>query len=99
MLHALGFETEITETSFKMTRWGCMIDQVVVALAAMCDGYAAVKPAVYGDALEVTKLAYEIMCGERVSWDKTYEGHRRVKFGCRAGKADRWMISAGRYKR
>ena len=84
MLHALGFETEITETSFKITRWGFMIDEVVVALADMCDGYAAVAPRLHGDALEVAKLAYEIMCGERVSWDKTYGGDRRGKFGATA---------------
>ena len=87
MLHALGFETEITESSFKMTRWGFMIDEVVVALADMCDAYAAVAPRLYDDALEVTMLAYEIMCGERVSWDKTYGGDRREKFGATAATA------------
>ncbi|CAD6594550.1 MAG: hypothetical protein ASARMPREDX12_009538 [Alectoria sarmentosa] len=77
MLNALGFETEITATSFKMTRWGFMVDEVVVALADMCDGYAAANPTLYDDVLEVAKTAYEIMCGERVSWDKTYGSDRR----------------------
>lgn len=67
MLHALGFETEITATSFKVTRWGFMVDEVVVALADMCDGYAAINPTLHEDVLEVAKTAYEIMCGERVS--------------------------------
>ena len=85
MLHALGFETEITTNSFKITRWGFMVDEVVVAMADMCDGYAVVNPTLYDDVLEVAKTAYEIMCGERVSWDKTYGSHRRVKLGDTAG--------------
>ena len=86
MLHALGFETDINATSFKITRWGFMVDEVVVALADMCDGYAAVNPALYDDALEVAKTAYEIMCGERLSWDMTYGSDRRAKLGGTAGR-------------
>ena len=85
MLHALGFETEITTNSFKITRWGFMVDEVVVAMADMCDGYAVVNPTLYDDVLEVAKTAYEIMCGERVSWDKTYGSHMRVKLVDTAG--------------
>lgn len=88
MLRALGFELEITATSFKVTRWGFMVDEVVVALADMSDGYAAVKPALHADALEVAKTAYEIMCGERVSWDKTYGSHRRGKLGGEVGRVE-----------
>ena len=88
MLHGLGFETEITPTSFKITRWGFMVDEVVVALADMCDGYAAVTPELYDDVLEVAKTAYEIMCGERVSWDKTYGSDRRAKLGETKGKME-----------
>ena len=85
MLRGLGFDTEITMTSFKVTRWGFMVDEVVVALADMCDGYAAVTPELYDDVLEVAKTAYEIMCGERISWDKTYGSNRRAKLGDSAG--------------
>ena len=81
MLHGLGFETAITATSFTVTRWGFMVDEVVLALADMCDAYAAVDPALHGDVLEVAKTAYEIMCGERVSWDRTYGSDRRGKLG------------------
>lgn len=88
MLHALGFETDITATSFKITRWGFMVDEVVVALADMCEGYAAVNPTLYDDVLEVAKTAYEIMCGERVSWDMTYGSDRRAKLGGSAGRVD-----------
>lgn len=86
MLHGLGFHTETTATSFKVIRWGFIVDEVVVALADMCDGYAAVTPDLYDDVLEVAKTAYEIMCGERVSWDKTYGSNRRAKLGDSAGK-------------
>lgn len=88
MLHALGFETEITKNTFKITRWGFMVDEVVVAMADMCDGYAVVNPTLYDDVLEVAKTAYEIMCGERVSWDKKYGSHRRVKLGDTAGSME-----------
>ena len=88
MLHALGFETDITATSFKITRWGFMVDEVVVALADTCDGYAAVNPTLYDDVLEVAKTAYEIMCGERVSWDMTYGSDRRAKLGGSAGRVE-----------
>ena len=88
MLRALGFEIEITTTSFEMTRWGFMADEVVVALADMCDGYAVVNPLLYDDVLEVTKTAYEIMCGERVSWDKTYGSDMRGKLGRTAGRVE-----------
>ena len=63
-----------------------MVDEVVVALADMCDGYAAVSPDLYDDVLEVAKTAYEIMCGERDSWDKTYGSDRRAKLGDSAGR-------------
>ena len=88
MLHALGFKTDITATSFKITRWGFMVDEVVVALADMCDGYAAVNPTLYDDVLELAKTAYEIMCGERVSWDMTYGSDRRAKLGGSAGRVE-----------
>ena len=88
MLRALGFEMEITANSFKITRWGFMVDEVVMALADMCDGYAAVNPTLHDDALEVAKTAYEIMCGERVSWDKTYGSDRRGKFGGVDGRVE-----------
>lgn len=88
MLHALGFETKITPTCFKITRWGFMVDEVVVALADMCDGYAVLDPTLHDDVLEVAKTAYEIMCGERVSWDKTYGSDRRGKLGGTAGRME-----------
>ena len=91
MLRALGFEFETTTTSFKITRWGFMVDEVVVALADMCDGYAVVTPTLYDDVLEVAKTAYEIMCGERVSWDKTYGSDDRGKLGRTAGRVEAVM--------
>lgn len=88
MLRALGFEFKITTTSFTVTRWGFMVDEVVVALADMSDAYAAINPPLHGDALEVAKTAYEIMCGERVSWDRTYGSHRRGKLGGEVGMVE-----------
>lgn len=88
MLHALGFETEITATSFKVTRWGFMVDEVVAAMVDMCDGYAVVNPTLYDEVLEVAKTAYEIMCGERVSWDKTYGSDRRGRLGGTGGRLE-----------
>ena len=88
MLRALGFEIEITTSSFEITRWGFMVDEVVIALVDMCDGYAVVSPMLYDDVLEVAKTAYEIMCGERVSWDRTYGSDSRGTLGRTAGRVD-----------
>ena len=88
MLLALGFETVITHSSFNISRWGFMVNEVIIALADLCDGYAAVNPLLYDDVLEVAKTAYEIMCGERVSWDKTYGSDRRGKLGGPAGRTE-----------
>ena len=88
MLRALGFEFKTTTTSFEITRWGFMVDEVVVGLADMCDGYAVLNPTLYADVLEAAKTAYEIMCGERVSWDKTYGSDERGKLGRTAGRVE-----------
>lgn len=85
MLRALGFAIETGPASFRVTRWGFMVDEVVLALADLCDGYAVVGPEVYDDALGVARTAYEIMCGEGVSWDRTYGGHGRARLGDTAG--------------
>ena len=65
-----------------------MVDEVVVALADMADGYGAVNPTLYNDVLEMAKTAYEIMCGERVSWDLTYGSERRGNLGDSAGRVE-----------
>ncbi len=65
-----------------------MVDEVVVALADMCDAYAVVGPDLHGDALEMAKTAYEIMCGERVSWDRTYGSEGRGKLGGEAWRVE-----------
>ena len=91
MLHALGFETKTTATTFEITRWGFMMDEVVVALADMCDAYAAINRPLYEDVLEIAKTAYEIMCGERVTWATTYGGNRRRKLGGTNGIVERFV--------
>ena len=95
MLRALGFEIEITTTSFEITRWGFMVDEVVIALADMCDGYAVVSPMLYDDALEVANTAYESMCGERVSLDRTYGSDDRGTLGRTAGRVDAGVQGMG----
>lgn len=72
MLQALGFETEITASSFKILQWGFLVDDIVMALADLIDAYAVTNPALVSDVTEIAKTVYEIMCGERVSWDGTY---------------------------
>ena len=88
MLHALGFEIEITTDSFKITRWGFMVEELVLALAAMCNGYAAVNSALYDDVLEVAKTAYVIMYGDSVHWDTFYGNDKHGNLGDTTGRIE-----------
>lgn len=69
LLNWLGFELAITETSFVVVRWGFLVDDIVMALADLCDACRVVRPGLLKGAEGVAKRAYLIMCGEDVSWE------------------------------
>ena len=72
LLRGLGFNIQVTRTSFKVLQWGFLIDEIVISLVDLCDAYKVVNPALVRDAEAAAKKCYLIMCGEDVSWEKTY---------------------------
>lgn len=84
LLHALGFEFEVTKTSFRILQWGYLIDEIVVSLVDLCDAYADVDPRLLADAEGVAKKCYLIMCGEDATWEEAY-GRNKTRGGTRSG--------------
>jgi hypothetical protein len=84
LLFALGFETEVTKHSFRVLRWGFLIDEIVISLVDLCDAYADVEPRLLADAEGVAKKCYLIMCGEDVTWEEAY-GRDKKRGGTRSG--------------
>lgn len=72
LLRALGFEIEATKSLFRVIEWGFLIDEVVIALADLCDAYGAVNLYLVRDAKAAAKKCYLIMCGEDVSFEQAY---------------------------
>ncbi|KAL2057403.1 hypothetical protein ABVK25_002456 [Lepraria finkii] len=73
LLQSLGFEFSVTQDSFRVHKWGFLIDKLVMALADLCDAYAALdKPLLLQDAEGVARKCYLIMRGEGISWDAAY---------------------------
>ena len=80
LLHALGFEFTVTDTSFTVQRWGFLIDDVVVSLVDLRDAYQILNPRLVGNVEGVAKKIYLIMCGEEGSWEGLYgKGGRRER--------------------
>ncbi|KAL6716164.1 hypothetical protein ACLMJK_005730 [Lecanora helva] len=80
LLHALGFELEITEQTYTIVQWGFLIDEIVVAMVDLVDAYAIMKPELVEDARREARKCYLIMCGEDVSWEEVYGvGGRRER--------------------
>ncbi|KAK4693365.1 hypothetical protein P7C71_g4019, partial [Lecanoromycetidae sp. Uapishka_2] len=72
LLMWLGFEFIMSATGLVVTRWGFMTDDIVMALADLCDAYRIAKPSFTANAERVAKKAYLIMCGEDESWEEEY---------------------------
>ena len=80
LLKALGFEIQVTETSFRILQWGFIIDELVIALVELCDAYKVVDARLVEDAERAAKVCYLIMCGEDISWEGAYgKGGKRER--------------------
>ena len=78
LLQNLGFEFSVTQDSFRVHKWGFLIDELVMALAGLCDAYTALdEPLLLPDAEGVARKCYLILCGEDVSWEAAYGGRAR----------------------
>lgn len=72
LLLASGFHMRISKTRFRITHWGTMDDFLVIGLAFMRNAYETVNPALCDQVEEVLKTAYEIVVGERSSFEEVY---------------------------
>ena len=79
LLRALGFEMNVTTSTFEITYWGLLTDEVVPVLADMWTAYGTVAPAVVEQVEKVAKMAYLIIAGEDVSFEGAY-GSCRPRF-------------------
>lgn len=85
LLRALGFEFEVTTTSFRIKQWGFLLDEVVVSMVDLCEAYEGFDPRLLRDAEEVAKKGYLIVCGEDVSWEEAYGKGGKGKGKTRSG--------------
>lgn len=76
LLLAYGFHMHITTSRFRVTHWGAMNDFLVIALAFMWKAYGTVNPALCDDVEEVFKTAYEVVVGQRASFEDVYSAFR-----------------------
>lgn len=72
LLHALGFELHLSSTTWRISKWGYLCDDLVLGLSFMWTAYGSVRPAVVGQVEEATKIAYTIMAGEGASFEGAY---------------------------
>ncbi len=72
LLLASGFQLRSNKKRFQIMQWGTMSDLTVTSIAYMWKAYARVNPAVCDEVEELLKTAYEIIVGERSSFESVY---------------------------
>lgn len=78
LLVVSGFNLRIGKNSFRVMRWGSVSDLTVTSLAYMWKAYGAVNPALCHEVEAVLKTAYEIVVGERWSFEGVYGELRTI---------------------
>ena len=78
-MDCLGFELDISETKFKIPKWGIVADYTNQILAHLWNVYGDLQPALCNDVEEVLRTAYEMVISERRSFEETYGVDRSVK--------------------
>lgn len=98
LLGWLGFEVAVTNSSFKVTKWGFLVDEIPMVLADLCDAFRIVRPMLFADGNAVAKKAYLIMCGEDESWEMEYgrDGRHALEGG--KGKVEDLVDGVGGMK-
>ena len=81
LLRALGFAV-VAEPRFEISRWGFLIDDIVIVMADLVQAFEAVDQLWSRNvAEEAAKKCCLIMCGEDISWEEAYDGDGRVEEG------------------
>lgn len=79
LLVVSGFNLRIGKNSFRVMQWGSVSDLTVTSLAYMWKAYGTVNPALCHEVEGVLKRAYEIVVGERWSFESVY-GEMRATY-------------------
>lgn len=72
LLVVSGFDLCISNQRFRVMQWGSVSDLTVASLAYMWKAYGTVNPALCHEVEGVLKTAYEIVVGERWSFEGVY---------------------------
>lgn len=78
LLVVSGFDLRIGKNRFRVMQWGSVSDLTVTSLAYMWKAYGTVNPALCHEVEEVLKTAYEIVVGERWSFEGVYGELRAI---------------------
>lgn len=78
LLVVSGFNIRIGKHRFRVMRWGSVSDLTVTSLAYMWKAYGTVNPALCHEVEGVLKTAYEIVVGERWSFEDVYGELRTI---------------------
>ena len=78
LLQGLGFELDVTLSSWRTKTWGYMCDDVVPLLADLLQVCGKINPRLCEGLYEDLRKAYTIMAGEVESFDGYY-GHTRLE--------------------
>lgn len=90
-----GFDLRIGKDRFRVMRWGSVSDLTVTSLAYMWKAYGTVNPALCHEVEGVLKTAYEIVVGERWSFEGVYGELRTIyNLGNRHGSSESTKVSS-----
>lgn len=72
MLGNLGFEWETSPTSFRITKWGKVLDFLVVTLACLWKALGSSGPAICADVEKLARDTHRMMVGDHTSFNSSY---------------------------
>lgn len=78
LLVVSGFDLRIGKDRFRVMQWGSVSDLTVASLAYMWKAYGTVNPVLCHEVEEILKTAYEIVVGERWSFEDVYGELRAI---------------------
>lgn len=78
LLVVSGFDLRIGREGFRVMQWGSVSDLTVASLAYMWKAYGTVNPVLCHGVEEILKTAYEIVVGEKWSFESVYGELRAI---------------------
>ena len=95
LLNLLGFRLEITNKKFQVQKWGFVTDTVLICIAEMLTEFSLQHPpsSFCAQVESFLKTAYEIVLGERASYEDTYGKGQLLSRRKGSGKLDEGKIN------